>query len=222
MAKEDGVVRSRIAAGNRSCQAYSSGGEIANGDKRIWNPLFVRGVVYVLNLFEFLKSLLNHLNGGESLNAHVADVDLISTYPNAIDLELVLNRTEKTKDGIFGQISNNGKAICLTLENLALSIPAGLYPVSSYLSPHFGYRVPILQNVKDRSEIEIHKGNYPSDSRGCIIVATHHIGDTVEDSELAFTPISQLIFSALDSGASVRLKIVDSYAAQYLTAVPKP
>ena len=47
-------------------------------------------------------------------------------------------------------------------------IPEGTYEVIKHTSPRHG-KCFWVQNVKDRTEILIHKGNYTTDTLGCII-----------------------------------------------------
>lgn len=50
-------------------------------------------------------------------------------------------------------------------------IPAGTYEAQRYRSPaHGNTDVFLLTNVPGRDAIEIHVGNIPSDSRGCILI----------------------------------------------------
>ena len=48
-------------------------------------------------------------------------------------------------------------------------IPEGHYKCKKHLSPRFG-KCLWLQDVEGRSEILIHKGNYYTDIRGCILI----------------------------------------------------
>jgi len=52
------------------------------------------------------------------------------------------------------------------------SIPCGIYPAVKFNSPHNGNCI-LLNNVLNRSYIEIHKGNFNSDILGCIIVGKY-------------------------------------------------
>jgi len=69
-----------------------------------------------------------------------------------------------------------GEFRCLTLElpwhdnrrNVSC-IPAGIYPAKLYDSPRHG-RIVLLQDVDNRSWIEIHAGNYTRQIQGCILV----------------------------------------------------
>ncbi len=50
------------------------------------------------------------------------------------------------------------------------AIPYGRYKVVSYYSPKFDRIVPLLQSVKHFTAIEIHSGNTPEHTAGCILV----------------------------------------------------
>lgn len=66
------------------------------------------------------------------------------------------------------------------------SIPAGTYDVTRYKSPHLGYTVPLLHDVDDFSEVEIHIGCFPRDTKGCILVGLKREGNSVGYSKSAF------------------------------------
>lgn len=103
-------------------------------------------------------------------------------------LEMTLQRVHFTKLSTCGELI----AGSLDLKTLELpvkdglpgsAIPPGRYKVTIYASPHFGREVPLLQGIPGRSEIEIHYGNYPTDSRGCILVGLTHDLDLQTESE---------------------------------------
>lgn len=97
---------------------------------------------------------------------------------------------------------------CSTLENQALCIPTGTYFLTVYDSPHAGHPVPLLQDVPGRTEIEIHCGNYPCDSKGCILVGEMvDIEGMLQESQLAFDRLFPLIDSAVERGVPVSLTI---------------
>jgi hypothetical protein len=52
-------------------------------------------------------------------------------------------------------------------------IPIGEYEIIKHNSPKFGLTYWV-QNVTNRSEILIHKGNYHTDILGCILVGSAH------------------------------------------------
>lgn len=169
----------------------------------VWQSL-VQAAISILSQLRSSRSQSDPASGGASQSAQGNAAGATLTSSSA--LILTVTRGREMNNGVFGRLTTEGFE-CFTLENQELSIPAGSYQVSSYQSPRFGQRVPILLDVPGRSEIEIHKGNYPSDSRGCIIVAAHCTGGTVEWSEKAFTPLCELIFAALDGGKKVQIDI---------------
>jgi len=57
-----------------------------------------------------------------------------------------------------------------TLEPSPPDLPAGTYPARLYASPHFGYPVYRLYDVPGHDAIELHKGNLPKDTHGCVLL----------------------------------------------------
>ena len=88
-----------------------------------------------------------------------------------------LQRTQQDNYGTFGEFYDpTGKLLCYTVERPWINnqpkvscIPAGIYDVETYQSPTKG-QVWQLQDVPDRSNIEIHEANFPSQLEGCIAV----------------------------------------------------
>ena len=173
---------------------------------------------FIVQAATFLSSLLASSNttqkqesGGASPDAPVSGASSTSTSMNATIL--AVTRVQETNDGIFGELAINGEKVCLTLENRALSIPTGQYGITIYDSSHAGHPVPLLQGVLGRSEIEIHCGNVPEDSKGCILLGLSRIGDSLEESRDAFNLVFPVVSSAIHSGAVVRLVLTDSYTS---------
>jgi len=89
--------------------------------------------------------------------------------------DVLLIDTWTCADCTIGRLSYGGFR-CLTLELPWLSnkrnvscIPAGSYTAVKYDSPKHG-PVLLLQNIEDRSMIEIHAGNFTYQIEGCILV----------------------------------------------------
>lgn len=85
-------------------------------------------------------------------------------------------RTEKTVDGVFGDLFIDNDYFCKTLEPEDKSnmtgiscIPEGTYICKRYHSEKYPNTFEVT-NVKDRSYILIHPGNTEDDSRGCILI----------------------------------------------------
>jgi hypothetical protein len=112
-------------------------------------------------------------------------------------VELEVQRQTPQGDGIAGELLVDAEPECLTLENAHVCIPPGRYRVTLFQSPRFGRRVPLLHDVPDRSAIEMHPGNLPRDTRGCIIVGTFPIAGGVGGSAWALTALVKRIDGAL-------------------------
>mmetsp|Transcript_6587 Transcript_6587/g.13052 ORF Transcript_6587/g.13052 Transcript_6587/m.13052 type:complete len:124 (-) Transcript_6587:92-463(-) len=65
-----------------------------------------------------------------------------------------------------------GNVSGVTLENDAKKINTGTYSAQLYDSPKFKRKVVLLENKDGRTYIEIHAGNYVSQTVGCILVGT--------------------------------------------------
>jgi Family of unknown function (DUF5675) len=94
-------------------------------------------------------------------------------------VNLTLRRSVYLPAGTLGHLSVNGEQQYSTLEPPAPqfaaafhAIPAGTYKVVLYPSPKFGRMMPLLEGIPGRSEIEIHWGNFPEDTKGCILIGT--------------------------------------------------
>lgn len=107
-------------------------------------------------------------------------------------MELIVTRQRFSEISTQGQMLVDGVFFCYTLElprkdGLPGScIPTGRYQVTTYASSHFGRLMPLINNGPGRSEIEIHWGNYPDNTRGCILLGYQFSQDFVGDSRDAF------------------------------------
>lgn len=89
-------------------------------------------------------------------------------------------RLDKSEEGVFGVLTLNGQPECVTLErpwkdnqpNISC-IPPEIYVCRSIDSPKFGQTFEVM-NVPGRTHILFHKGNLPSDSLGCILLASKY------------------------------------------------
>ena len=118
-------------------------------------------------------------------------------------MELLLERTEKTKTYTAGRLSfvnELGKAyFCDTLEPSLhptnhlrpKAIPAGRYAVAVTWSPKFKRWLPLLLKVPYRSGIRIHAGNNPEDSSGCILVGRAQLPGHVYNSRSTLEKLMQ-------------------------------
>jgi hypothetical protein len=107
-----------------------------------------------------------------------------------------LQRTSQGPVCTLGRLTTDeGNIVAVTLElpdhgnaKDVSCIPAGSYRAELRDSPKRGYQVYGLLDVPDRDDIEIHIGNFPVDTDGCILVGTQ-VGEdevSIEGSAVAF------------------------------------
>ena len=116
-------------------------------------------------------------------------------------MELLLQRKLPIGEALPGELLIDSTHACYTLERVAVAIPSGRYEVTLYPSPHFGRPMPLLKDVPGRNMIEIHFGNYPEESDGCILVGEAQDpanGDTLLSRE-AFFKLFPAIETAIET-----------------------
>ncbi len=89
----------------------------------------------------------------------------------------------------------------------ATAIPAGTYPVTVRLSPHFGRPVPLLSAVPGFTDVEIHTGNTIADTRGCVLVGQLRGAARIGDSRAALDRLVPKIEAALARHEPVSLRV---------------
>lgn len=115
-------------------------------------------------------------------------------------MEIVVQRVEPTDAGaILGQMDLDGVFECYTLERWAVKVPAGRYRVVLYNSPEHKCVVPLLEGVAERTSIEIHIGNYPKDTKGCILVGESAGEDYLNHSAVAFEHLMEKLSNNSDN-----------------------
>jgi|ERR1700730_6795265 hypothetical protein len=115
-------------------------------------------------------------------------------------MEISIQRVWFTPQSTCGILSIDNLFQCYTLEppvrtEKPCAMPAGTYDVIIKESPSFTqvfgepFFTPHLQNVPGFSEIEIHPGNRPAETSGCLLVGNTHEADFVGESDMAFTAL---------------------------------
>lgn len=146
------------------------------------------------------------------------------------EMKLVLSRRVISPYSTIGSLEWNGIKICDILErpwenganrinnlgkgeNNSTCILPGIYRIEKKYSPLNRCEVPILINVPGRSEIEIHTGNYPKDSFGCLLPGTYNMNilDMVSSSRDAFRHLMELFETSWDLGENIFLEIVNDF-----------
>ena len=130
-------------------------------------------------------------------------------------INLLLIRDTFTKESTVGELFINGERICDTLERPYFNnlrniscIPEGVYPVRLRLpreSATRDYIHLLVQNVPDRDWILFHRGNYPYQSQGCILVGLGSQQDAVNNSTLAMDLLMKEIINL--GGTNINLII---------------
>ena len=110
-------------------------------------------------------------------------------------INLLLIRDTFSKKSTIGELFLNGERICDTLENPWVDnqrnvscIPEGVYPVRLRLPRESGtrdYLHLLVQEVPNRDFILVHRGNFPSQTQGCLLVGLGTEQDVVHNSVLA-------------------------------------
>ena len=110
-------------------------------------------------------------------------------------INLLLIRDTFTEESTIGELFLDGERICDTLERPYFNnlkniscIPEGNYKVRLRLareSASRDYLHLLVQDVPDRDWILFHRGNYPKDTSGCILVGLGSQQDVVDNSRLA-------------------------------------
>ena len=115
-------------------------------------------------------------------------------------MNLLVTRGAPIGAALPGEMTCDGVRACYTLERAGVQIPEGTYQVVLYNSPHFGREMPLLLNVPGRTFIELHTGNVPGASDGCIIVGQVQDPSTGElfNSTPAFLALFQAIEGAVE------------------------
>ena len=95
-------------------------------------------------------------------------------------INLLLIRDTFSEKSTIGELFLNGERICDTLENPWVDnqrnvscIPEGVYPVRLRLpreSASRDYLHLLVQEVPNRDFILVHRGNFPSQTQGCLLV----------------------------------------------------
>jgi hypothetical protein len=140
-------------------------------------------------------------------------------------MDLLVNRTTRTENSTIGQFSVNGNVFsyCLEPTDRGLTsdmtadqvaaikiqdktcIPTGTYNVTSYYSNKNGRNVPLLNNVTGFGYVEIHQGNFPTDTDGCLLLGVNRAVDYVGPSDDIVNQFYTLFFAALQNGEAVNI-----------------
>ena len=130
-------------------------------------------------------------------------------------VNLLLIRDDFSDKSTLGKLFLNGELFCQTLELPYLDnqrsiscIPEGEYKVrlrTAKESATRDYLHLLVQDVKGRSYILVHIGNFPKDTKGCILVGQSRQQDSVNNSRLAMELLMKEILNL--GGTNINLII---------------
>jgi len=124
-------------------------------------------------------------------------------------MKLKLIRQDFTKNSTIGSLYIDDNFFCYVLEDCdrgldqkmstleikarkifgVTAIPTGTYKVITSMSARMKRLLPEVLGVTGYTGIRIHRGNYASDSLGCLIVGMRKAYDSVFDSTIAETAL---------------------------------
>ena len=95
------------------------------------------------------------------------------------------------------------------------AIPEGRYKVKVGWSPRAGKNVPWLKNVPHFKDIQIHTGNIPGHTRGCILVGSAE-NNVLVDSRLVFECLMKKLACEKDIEIAVTHETQSDYLGEEL------
>lgn len=141
-------------------------------------------------------------------------------------------RDNYTQKSTQGKLYLNDEYICETLEDKCrdlnrdgdlddkgeakvygeTAIPSGVYPAVIIMSPHFKTNVFLLKGIKGYSSVEIHPGNWVSDTLGCVLVGGARGIDMIKvgTSKKAFDLLmSKVIYKNTPTFSEFEIQVID-------------
>lgn len=144
---------------------------------------------------------------------------LSTSYYSQERFELTIERKTTSSNCTMGYLIANGQVICYTLElpwkdnqNNISCIPVGSYKgILRYDKPD-GWRIQ-LENVPNRTGVQIHMGNYTSQIEGCILVGTDAKVDncTVLNSSPAYASLKETFYGTISPNSTPNKKITVTF-----------
>ena len=136
-------------------------------------------------------------------------------------MKLEVKRQWFTSRSTVGELIVDGVHFCYTLEPPTRddeikprAIPAGTYEVRIGWSPRHHRLIPMVGGVPGFSGVEIHIGNYPRDTEGCLLVGRTKDEDEVGESTATFVRL----FSMLSEAEARSEEVTISYSAEAIVS----
>ena len=135
------------------------------------------------------------------------------------NFELTVERKLSSTSCTMGYLIANGQVICYTLElpwkdnsNDVSCIPLGTYDGILRYDKTDGWRIQ-LENVPNRTGVQIHMGNYTTQIEGCILVGTDAKVDncTVLNSSVAYSKLKEAFYGTKNPNSTPNKKITVTF-----------
>lgn len=125
-------------------------------------------------------------------------------------MKVVVNRLLKSDQSMISTFEQNNKIKYYAMEP-PVPIPAGTYPLIPYKSPTHGI-VAMLGGSMAKRFILIHIGNYPTDTRNCLLVGSGYMAkDFISGSKAAFDEFTPAFLKAFGNGEKCTITYIDAY-----------
>jgi hypothetical protein len=111
-------------------------------------------------------------------------------------MEITVLRDTYTEESVTSEVLLDGTQRWYGIEppnrpQKPCCIPPGTYKLVLGNSVHFGMLVPIVLEVPNFTGIEIHPGNFPRDTHGCLCIGEQRGPDDVTQSRVAFDQLME-------------------------------
>ena len=145
-----------------------------------------------------------------AIGAALAPLVAAPALAQAAAFTLTIARKHKASDCTSGYLAVNGKVIAYTLERpwkgnapLISAIPDGSYPGTLRYDHPDRWRIE-LQGVPGRTNVQIHTGNTPDDTEGCILVGLSLGADlcSVQESKKAYEALKLAFYGSANPAAT--------------------
>lgn len=115
---------------------------------------------------------------------------------------MLLEREWFSDKSTVGRLSFDDEFVCFTLEDTCrrvkvegeTAIPSGKYEITIDFSERFQKNMPHVLAVPGFEGVRIHKGNYPEQTLGCILVGMRRDKDSIYDCQKAY----DLVYAELE------------------------
>lgn len=128
---------------------------------------------------------------------------------------LTIERKLSSKNCTMGYLIAYGEVLCYTLElpwadnlNNISCISAGTYSGILRYDKTDGWRIQ-LENVPNRTGVQIHMGNYTSQIKGCVLVGTNATVDncSIQNSSIAYSKLKKAFYGTENPNNTPNKKI---------------